>query len=421
MSEDIALIFAYHFPPENAIGALRPFRFCKYLTRLGYRCHVISAADVSEVPEISARSVADPFVENAGQGIGWQFERAVRRFLLPGAVGTQWALQAYRAAVDFIDKNPHARITIFSTFPPVGVHLAAYCLARRKRLPWIADFRDPLADNPVYNHISPLTKSIYRKLEKIIVQAADFVIANTDTAQQKLRRAYPGRADRIQLIWNGFDPEDRLTPLPVTPGERKILAHVGVLYGGRSVAPILESVGRLINAGKLSATDFRVSLAGPVVEGSLPGRDFVGAACAQGWLEVNDQQVPQKDARDIMRTAHALLLVQPQSVLQVPGKLYEYLQIGRPILAYVPPNSPVERILARSGVPYQCVYPSTSPNEFDQAILQFLQFRQPEHAPNDWFESQFNALSHAQKVSDLIQLVHRARVPAQGLSEAVQD
>jgi hypothetical protein len=107
--------------------------------------------------------------------------------------------------------------------------------------------------------------------------------------------------------------------------------------------------------------------------------------------------------------------------LQVPGKLYEYLQIGRPILAYVPPNSPVERILARSGVPYQCVYPSTSPNEFDQAILQFLQFRQPEHAPNDWFESQFNALSHAQKVSDLIQLVHRARVPAQGLSEAVQD
>src|SRR5581483_6365394 len=115
---------------------------------------------------------------------------------------------------------------------------------------------------------------------------ADIAIANTDSAQQKLRRAYPRRADRIQLIWNGFDPEQRLGPLPVAGGTRKIAAHVGELYGGRSAAPILQSLRRLIDQGKLSGANFRVSLAGPVVEGSLPDAAFVESARQEGWLEV---------------------------------------------------------------------------------------------------------------------------------------
>src|SRR5579883_12254 len=421
MPEDVVLLFAYHFPPENAIGALRPYRLYKYLTRLGYHCHVITAADVSRLPEIDARTVDDPFVTKARQGMGWQVERAIRRFLLPGVVGTQWAIHAYRAALEYIDKHPGARITVFSTFPPVGVHLAGYWLAKRKHLPWIADFRDPLADNPVYEHISPFTKNVYRRLEKIVVEAADVVIANTDAAQQKLKRAYPNRADRIQLIWNGFDPEDRRLPLPYASGGRKLAVHVGELYGGRSATPVLHSVRRLISAGKLSPTDFQIYLAGPTVPGSLPDANFVEAAVAEGWLRITDDRVPQQEANQIIQTAHALLLIQPQSVLQVPGKLYEYLQLGRPILALVPPHSPVERILSRSGVPYRCIYPSTSQEDFDRGILEFFQFREPEAGPNEWFESQFNALSHAQKVSELIQMLHGAPVSKPVLSHAAQD
>ena len=216
--EDLALIFAYHFPPENVIGALRPFRFCKYLSRLGYKCHVISAADATQVsdliPVLDAQFVPDVFETKPGQGMGWQAERAIRRFLWPGVVGSQWAFHAYRAALRYMREHSHERVTVFSTFPPAGTHLAAYWLARRQNLPWIADFRDPLADHSVDLHISALTRNLSRKLEQMVVRSADFVIANTDAAQDKLRRTYPDRAGRIQLIWNGFDPEDRLPPLP---------------------------------------------------------------------------------------------------------------------------------------------------------------------------------------------------------------
>jgi glycosyltransferase involved in cell wall biosynthesis len=408
MESDLAIIFAYHFPPQNAIGALRPFRFYKYLSRMGYRCHVISAAEVTDLPEIAGTYVRDPFEETPRDGMGWQIERAVRKFLLPGVTGSQWSALAYRAGLKFLQTNPAARITIFSTSPPLGAHAAAYWLARRTKLPWIADCRDPIAGNPALNEISGFAKSLYEKVERRFIGAADTTIANTDTAQECLRKKYPDRANRIELIWNGFDPEDRLTPLPPASSGRKIIAHVGQLYGGRTVTPILESLRRSIDRGHLNAAHFQVVLAGLAVANSLPTLEFLEAATRQGWLRIDDR-VPLSDAHKIVQSANALLLIQPHSALQVPGKLFEYLQIGRPILGFVPPHSPVEKILQKSGVPYTCVYPDADAEDFDRAIREFFLLDDKTVQPSDWFDEHFNVRNHATKLAQIIEAVHRER------------
>ncbi len=417
MNGKLALIFAYHFPPENAIGGVRPYRFYKYLSRLGYRCYVLSAADLSLLPEIDGVGMPDPFIANPRRGIGWQIERAIRRFILPGVVGCRWAIQAYRAALRYLEQNPqYDQVTVFSTFPPFGAHLAAYWLSRRKRLPWIADYRDPLGDNPVFNHISSFTKEAYRKAERFFVRSADFTIVNTDAVQDNLKRIYPDRADRIELIWNGFDPEERMPALPVNSSDRKIVAHVGELYGGRNVSPILESLRRLIDSQKLCPDQFQVSLVGPAVEGSIPGPEFMKSAAQEGWVKIEPVRIPQSAARRIIQTADALLLLQPQSAIQVPGKLFEYLQIGRPILAFIPKNSSVERILEKSGVPYRCVYPSSSRDEFDSGIREFFQFDGSQGCPNQWFENQFNVKFHSERIADLIEIAHHRRASRFGVS-----
>jgi len=407
MQSDLAIIFAYYFPPQNAIGALRPFRFYKYLSRMGYRCHTISAADLTVLPEVAGTYVPDPFEETPRNGMGWQIERAVRRFLLPGVTGSQWSVLAYRAALKLLETNTDARVTLFSTSPQLGTHAAAYWLARRTKLPWIADCRDPIAGNPALDEISDFTKSLYEKVERIFVGAADFTIANTDTAQEWLKKKYPRRADRIELIWNGFDPEDRLTPLPPASSDRKIVAHVGQLYGGRTVTPILESLRRSIDRGHLNPAHFQVLLAGQVVRNSLPGPEFLEAAIREGWLRIDADRVPLSDAHKIVQTANALLLIQPHSALQVPGKLFEYVQIGRPILAFVPPHSPVERILQKSGVPFTCVYPETGAEDFDRAIRDFFLADHKDAQASDWFEEYFNAHNHAGKLAQMIEAVHR--------------
>jgi glycosyltransferase involved in cell wall biosynthesis len=402
MPEPLTLIFAYHYPPENTIGAARPFRFAKYLSRLGHNCHVITAADVRRSPELNAQYVPDRFITNPKEGVGYEIERLIRRLLLPGVTGTQWAVHAYQAALRYLRDNPHGPVTVLSTYPPLGTHLAGYWLSQRKKLPWIADLRDPVADNPGTPGYAGVTQPTYRKLERIFVRAADRVIANTDAAAQKLQRAYPDRANRIQVIWNGFDPEQRLRPLPLPERGQRILAHVGELYGGRSLAPILYSVRRLVDQGRVDPAAFQIRQVGDVVPTSVPDAEFNARAEAEGWWSLRAERVQQSEAHRLIQTAHGLLLIQPQSALQVPGKLYEYLQIGRPILAFVPKNSPVERILSRSGIPFVCVYPDVPAEELDRGVEQFIRLDVPDTQPNAWFEQEFNAEDHARRVSAMI-------------------
>ena len=116
----IVLIFAYHYPPENAIGGARPFRFSKYLSKLGYTCRVFTAADQTGRDDPNTEYIPDPFVAYPRNGLGWQVERAIRKVFLPGALGTRWSHHAFLAARAYVRAHRNVRVTIFSTFPVLG-------------------------------------------------------------------------------------------------------------------------------------------------------------------------------------------------------------------------------------------------------------------------------------------------------------
>jgi glycosyltransferase involved in cell wall biosynthesis len=404
MTEHIVLIFAYHFPPENEIGGARPFRFSKYLSRLGYTCRVFTAADQTGRDDSNTEYVPDPFVAHPRRGLGWQVERAIRRAVLPAELGTRWSYFAFRAARAYIRAHKGVRFTCFSTFPPLGPHLAAYQLARAEGVPWIADFRDPFPER-VIKGLS-LQRQVYGWLERVIARRADAVIANTDAAMVRWREKFPDLNGKVQLIWNGFDPEERIQALPILLRDYNVLSHVGELYAGRNVTPILESIARLIAAGRLPARRARVQLIGPAETEALPNQEFLDRSRAEGWLELVNKQIHQGEALKIARSSDRLLLIQPQSTTQVPGKLFEYLQIGRPILAFIQPNSPSERLLERSGVPYRCVYPGSSPVAIDDTVASFFDLSSTAVAPSPWFEANFNAEHQTQMLDSIICSLH---------------
>jgi hypothetical protein len=403
--ERIVLMFAYHFPPENAIGGARPYQFYKYLSRKGYRCHVITAAQQTSPSAPDFEYVGDPFPEV--RGIGWQLERAARKFLMPGATGLRWSRLAYKSALAFLRSHQGSEVTIFSTSPPLGTHLAAFRLARNRQFKWIADFRDPLANNPGHIGLTKFQETIHRRLEQSILESSTITIANTDALADKLKKNYPNRSDHVHLIWNGFDPEDRIQPLPAPERDHLVISHVGELYGGRDVSPLLESVSRLIETGRLAPNDFKIRLVGSIEHECIPPAEFLTMAIQQGWLEVFPNTVPKDEARRVAQDSNALLLVQPHSTVQVPGKLFEYLRLGRPILAFIPPNTPTERILRQSGVPYRCAYAGSSIQEMDNAVHDFFQPAEAVDRANLWFEENFNAEKQTQALDALIRSLHR--------------
>src|SRR6202030_4359831 len=142
----------------------------------------------------------------------------------------------------------------------------------------------------------------YRWLERVIARRADAVIANTDEALYRWQHKFPSSSNKFHLIWNGFDPEDRIQPLPIPSRDYKVLSHVGNLYHNRSASPILESIARLISTGRLARGRLRVRLIGSAQADCIPDPEFVQRAKTQGWLDLVNETVPQPEASQVART-----------------------------------------------------------------------------------------------------------------------
>jgi hypothetical protein len=390
------LLVAYAFPPENASGADRPYRFYRYLAEFGITPLVITASPQDrEKPGISL--IRDLARESPRRSWAWHMERIVRRLLLPGESGLTWS----RKAADEGCALAHLRkcAAVFSTSPPLSSHLAALQIKRKLGIPWIADFRDPML--PSAGVINPRA-NVYSVLESSFVRCADAVIANTDAAAELWGMRYPGYRGKFHVIWNGFDPEVPVAAAAIPPRHFKRVVHVGELYGGRQPGPILDSIQRLIACGRIAPGSLRLSLIGPSNDAVIPNIEVLRRLTECGVVEYLPTLVPRDTARRIASEADALLLLQPQSDIQVPAKLFEYVRIGRPVLAYIKRNSPAHRVLQSSGVRFRAVFPGDEPQVVDAKMLEFLALPSDPVRPSDWFDEQFNARQQTRSLSAIV-------------------
>jgi glycosyltransferase involved in cell wall biosynthesis len=307
-----------------------------------------------------------------------------------------------------VDSKQTAETTIYSTFPPFGAHLAALLLARNEKLKWIADFRDPMyLGRP---ELTRFQRAAFSACERSMLKRANAVIVTTDTLADEWKCRYPDLAKRIHVIWNGFDPDDRIEEDKPPQRSYRLFSHVGALYGGRNITPLLESVSRLIEARRLWPDRLRIRLVGGMNNDCLPSAEFLARATKEGWLELIAEHLPRSDARRMAQDSDGLLLVQPHTTVQVPAKLVEYLRLRRPILAFIPSGSPIEKILKSSGVTYQAVYTGTRPQDFDDALEIFVKHSGAGEAPTAWFQQNFDAGRQTAELARLIQSLHQPAV-----------
>jgi hypothetical protein len=340
--------------------------------------------------------VPDPLRIRPRQGLWWQAERIGWKFLLRAELVLGWSEAVRKAGQAFLNSRKTTPITILSSAPPVGTHLAAMRLAFQLGYPWIADFRDPI--HTVTGDRAGLESIVAPGLEGLILRRADLVLANTDAMHARWSGQHPGLKDKIHVLWNGFDPEDIIQPYPLPRRERKVVSHVGELYGGRTIRPILQALGKLFEAGSLSRSRLVIRQIGPAEPAELAEPELLQRSQSEGWLELQEP-VPAKQARALALDSDGLLLVQPHTAIQVPGKLFDYLRMGRPILAFIVRGSPVERILEGAQVPAVCIYPEQSPEEVARRLLAFMEQLdgEPVHSdgsfdgPSAWFKDTFEA------------------------------
>src|SRR5579859_362922 len=397
------LLLACFFPPENTSGAARPYRFYKYLGRLGYEVRVLTMS--KQDPNCPPKGVL--YVLDEPEKSEPRFLEGMARILFRHVVAKEsltWGFRAYASAEELLAEGKDVS-AILSTSSPEISHVTAGILKLRHGIRWIADFRDPLVGNPFRKRRGLASGILDRVLQSWVFHHADALIANTDATLDLWQKQHPKYARKMHLIWNGFDPEDTLEAAPLPKRNYKLLVHSGTIYGPRHPGVLLSSLHRLIRKGILPPERIVFQLVGAMEKEWTSDVAQAEELVRWGCLKYDERRVSTVEARRAVVGADALVLLDTHSesvALQLPAKIFDYVRLGRPILAITTRSSPVDRLLARSGIPYTALYSEDSADEIDRKVILFMDLPSEPVVASEWFWKEFSAVRQAGDLSALV-------------------
>jgi glycosyltransferase involved in cell wall biosynthesis len=379
------IVVAYHFPPIGGGGSQRWLKFLRYvpeadtelqlsvITGPGAPADRWSPTDSSlslDLPaECSVRRLPGPEPPDDSRWLG-----RLERWLFVPTPWSRWWVDGVVAAG--AENPPDA---IVASMPPYASASAAARLSNAVGKPWIADFRDPWAFDEMLIYPSATHRRLDLGRMRRLLRTAAAVVTTTPEAAQRIRKSFPELKDRpIVSIPNGFDPADFADPAAMRTDTAFRIVHTGSLHTGlgleqrRRQGPLRRLWGGTV-AGTDILTRSHVYLVDAIIAiaerdpalgakielhlaGPLTDTDREIAARIPGFREYG--YIPHAEAVQLMRSAD-LLFLPMQSVPAgsrasiVPGKTYEYLASGRPILAAVPEGD-ARDILRDAGNAYIC-------------------------------------------------------------------
>lgn len=353
------LLVAFHFPPlAGSSGIQRTLSLVRHLPEHGWKPVVLSAHPRAY------ESTSDDLLREvpAGTEVRRTFALDTARQLrffgrYPGALARpdrwmSWFWSAVPAGMRLIRQFKPA--AIWSTYPIATAHLIGGELARRSGLPWIADFRDPMAQDGYPS--DPKTWRAFKDIEEDAVARARRMVFVTQGARALYAARYPqAPRDKFAVIENGYDEalfrnaEAKMTESgPLLPG-RLTLVHSGVVYPSeRDPTAMMQAIGRLKRRGVLSTDRFRLRFRAAVHE------DLLQRLARENGIEDLIETlppIPYAQALGEQARAEGLVVMQAANCNeQIPAKFYEYLRARRPILGLADPQGDTAKAMARAGI-----------------------------------------------------------------------
>lgn len=348
------LMIAYHFPPlTGSSGIQRTLRFVRYLPEFGWS-PIVLTADSRAYEKSSPDQLMDiPDGVEVIRAPAWD---SSRHFAIAGrypaflARPDRWVSWYYGAWwVGRRVLSRHSPDVIWSTYPIATAHLIGASLARASGLPWVADFRDPMAQ-PGYP-ADPVTWRTFDRIERRTVEQADLCTFTTPGAARTYSERYPKRTQALRVIENGYDEETFSAVADAAPldPERLILLHSGIVYPAERDPTQLFAALSLLKQrspavyGRI-AVRFRASAHDDLL------RELARRHAVEDAVEILPS-VPYRDALDEMMRADGLLILQAANCNeQIPAKFYEYLRAGRPVVVLSDPRGDTAGAAHAAGI-----------------------------------------------------------------------
>jgi hypothetical protein len=375
------LFLAYHFPPTGGAGVQRSVKFVRYLPEFGFRPTIITGPAIvgdrwtpddhslaEEIPPDTTvlRLPTDPPTARDG----WRDR--IERWTGLGNTFRSWWIEG---AVEL--GSTRTTDLVYASMSPFESGTAAAELGRRLDVPWVADLRDPWALDEMQVYSTRFHRRLEERRMRSLLASASAVIMNTNEAAELVRNFRELRNTPVFAIPNGFDSVDFSEPAPHPRDGVFRIVHTGYLHtatgkrhssnslvrralGGaapdvqiisRSHVFLLAAIDRVLEREPSLRGRLELHLAGRLSEDDLQAIGHSEIVRTPGYL-------PHHETVRLLQSADLLFL--PMHDLPpgrratiVPGKTYEYLASGRPILAAVP-DGDARDLLEQAGTAHLC-------------------------------------------------------------------
>jgi len=371
------LLISYYFPPIGGVGVARALSLAKYLPDQGFDVQVLTAGNAYAVgkdegllrqvpPSVRIHRVATfdlPFglrkrLKNSFSSTGKElakpnngFIATMRRGLVQFAKDRMspdpqvvWVGRAAAYAKRLIETDQIG--TVLITTPPYSCLMIGEALKQSfPQLKLVMEFRDEWLtyyfDTLGFNR-SDYARQKAIEIERRAVEASDLIVAVTNNAKYEIEKRYPNQpANKFAVVTNGFDSSS--VPVcrnQVAANERTVITYLGTMYKPTDPTPVVAAIKRLPEAIR---SRLKLRVIGHVEEPS-----FREALESLGATVELLPFMPQQQAFESARSTDYLMVIFHDTI-NVPGKLYDYLGMRKPVLAVTDPTSEVWSLMRRTN------------------------------------------------------------------------
>jgi glycosyltransferase involved in cell wall biosynthesis len=353
MSKTILMV-AFEFPPSNGASVPRIESFYRYLKQWGWKVIVLTAKPHAytnkDVEYIDKHD--DLIYRTTALDVQRHFTfkgKYLEIMATPDSWGLTWIPSAVRKGKQLISE--YKPDIIWSSSPIPSTHFIANKLSTKFTIPWLADYRDPF--HYMNGSAGKWLDKFHQRIDKSTLAKASHLTFATNAVRDLYAETYKELINqKITVIENGYDEAnfEKLNQLEnvSTPfnSAKFTLYYSGVLYpNGRDPIPLFKALSELKHQQQITNENFEL-----IFQGAGDGFEFVSLF---KQLAIDDLITFVKPVSFIqaiynMTQANALLLIQDSRFnRQIPGKVYEYLRTGKPLLVKADPIGETAKLVSK--------------------------------------------------------------------------
>jgi len=231
---------------------------------------------------------------------------------------------------------------VISLGPPHSTHLVGYRLSKIFKLPFVPVLIDPWVDIVYYKSAKRTRASVRfdNYLEKKILKHASKIIFVTNSTREDYVKKYSFLEEKSYVLYWGYN-EDSFEKLNDNyKTEEEVITHAGNIFDYQNPTELWKRIRKETDTGRKIKLKF-IGTVSPLIKKEIENNGLNKITEYLGFL-------PYIKMIDELKKSSYLLVCATEK-RHVPGKLFEYLRAGKPVLAFGDDNDEVKKIITETN------------------------------------------------------------------------